>query len=511
MVARPSILADGEAASAAELQTEPACFADLYLDQVVEAVTAGKEEYNLKPLFYAPLATVAAVRYRQEVMQDLEDPNLTKGIESYAQAMHTMREHLALANLLHHRWQQARWFLDAAAIYCRAVAGLSKTLADAALRARGFCALRDYVTAFARSAPFLALVQETTAVQTALAGVQYCLEIKGSTVKVRAWMGEDDFGAEVQEAFARFAGVTARDYRATFSGAPEVNAVEGLILDRVALLYPGVFDQLAVFCARHRNFQNATLVQFDREVQFYLAYGAYVAQFRRQGLPLCYPEVSATAKAGYNRDGYDFALACKLGRRGESLVCNDFALQDPERILVVTGPNQGGKTTFARTLGQLHYLAALGLPVAGRAARLCLCDRIFTHFEVEENTADLRSKLEDDLLRLQRILAEATPYSLVILNEVFSSTTLQDAVALGHALMARLSALDARVVYVTFVDELATFDAKTVSMVSTVAPDNPTVRTYKIVRKPPDGLAYAHALAQKHSLTYAQIKERVGA
>jgi hypothetical protein len=510
-VVRPSILADGDEAGAVELRTEPACFADLNLDQVVEAVTAGKEEYNLKPLFYTRLATAAAVRYRQEVMQDLQAADLTAGIERFAQDMHVMREHLALAERLHHRWQKARWFLDAAAIYCRAVTGLAKTLTDSVLKARGFRALRDTVTAYGRSAPFLALVRETTALQTALVRVQYCLEIKGSTVKVRTWMGEGDFGAEVQKTFARFAGAATRDYRATFSGAPEVNAVEGLILDRVALLNPGVFDELAVFCAHHRDFPDATLVQFDREVQFYLAYAAYVAQFRRHGLPLCYPEVMETAKAGYNLEGYDFALACKLGRCGESVVCNDFALQDPERILVVTGPNQGGKTTFARTLGQLHYLAALGLPIAGRAARLCLCDRIFTHFEVEENTADLRSKLEDDLLRLQHILAEATPHSLVILNEVFSSTTLQDAVALGHELMARLSALDALVVYVTFVDELATFDVKAVSMVSTVAPDNPTLRTYKIVRRPPDGLAYAHALAHKHCLTYAQIKERINA
>ena len=115
------------------------------------------------------------------------------------------------------------------------------------------------------------------------------------------------------------------------------------------------------------------------------------------------------------------------------------------------------------------------------------------------------------MVRVREILRQATGSSVIIMNESFSSTTLNDALVLGTAVLHQIVELGALCVCVTFVDELASLSKTTVSMVGTVVPDNPAERTYKIVRQPADGLAYAWAIAEKYGLSYESLRGRVTA
>lgn len=488
---------------------EPSFFADLNLDQVLESMTAGREEYDLKPFFYAPLRDAAAVQYRHDVLRDLEKCPVFEFVSAFAQTMRRMREHLAQAEKLHYEYQKERWFLDAVEIYCDALRSLEDGIADLELNSRGFQAFREYLSGYTGSDVFTALTTETRALKESLARMRYSVHIRGSRVRVSKYGGEADYSAEVEETFAKFKQGAVKDYRVRFPSWPDMNHVEAHILELVARLYPEVFGALDEYCARHRDYLDNTIGAFDREVQFYLAYLEYIKRFKTAGLPFCYPQVSVRSKEVYAGEAFDLALANKLVPEGMEVVCNDFYLKDPERIFVVTGPNQGGKTTFARMFGQLHYLASLGFPVPGMRARLFLSGRLFTHFEREEDLATLRGKLEDELLRIHGILQEATGDSILIMNESFASTTLEDALVLGTAVIGQIIALDLLCVYVTFVDELASLGESTVSMASMVAPHDPARRTYKVVRKPADGLAYAAAIAEKYGLTYDSLRRRI--
>jgi len=488
---------------------EPPFFGDLNLDHVLESMTAGRDEYELNPFFYAPLHDVAAVRYRHEVLRDLEKNDVCESITAFAEKTRRMCEHLVQVEKRHHALQKQSWFLDAAEVYCEAVRSLAEELARRAVGSRGLQGFRDYLADYCASERFTSLAAETRALKDALSGVQYAVRIRGNRVTVSRYEGEADYSAEVEQTFAKFKQGAAKSYLVRLPDFADMDHVEAQILDRVARLHPDVFEALDAYCGRHRDYLDETIGRFDREMQFYLAYLEYIARFESAGLPFCYPQVSAHSKEVSADDAFDLALANKLVPGCGDVVCNGFYLEEPERIVVVTGPNNGGKTTFARMFGQLHYLASLGLLVPARSARLFLPDRLFAHFEREEDIETLRGKLEDELVRVHEILERATSDSVIVMNESFGATTLQDALFLGTEVMKRIVDLGPLGVYVTFVDELSSLSESTVSMVSTIVPENPAVRTYKIVRRPADGLAYAWAIAEKYGLTYERLKERV--
>jgi len=488
---------------------EPSFFADLNLDQLVAAVTVGREEYQLRPFFYVPLHDGEAVRYRHDILRDLEKEPVLAAVLAFAGQMRQMREQLVQAGKLHYRYQQERWFLDAVASYCAAVSTLTDGLARLDVQSRGFRAFREYLTDYTATGGFTTLVSATRMRYSDLAAVSYSVHIRGNRVRVSRSGEEPDYSAEVENTFAKFKQAAVKDYRVGFRDGPDMNHVEARILDLVARLYPEVYQALDDYCTSHEHYLDPAIAAFDREVQFYIAYLEFIERFRRAGLSFCYPRVSARSKEIRADESFDLALASKLVPGKTAVVCNGFFLSGHERILVVSGPNQGGKTTFARMFGQLHYLASLGCPVPGKNARLFLPDRMFSHFEKEEDITTLRSKLEDELTRIHQILQEATSNSIVIMNESFTSTTLSDALFLGTEVMQRIMRLELLCVYVTFVDELASLIEATVSMVSTIVPDNPAVRTYQVVRKPADGLAYAAAIAEKYGLSCERVKERI--
>jgi DNA mismatch repair protein MutS len=491
-----------------ETPEAPEFFVDLNLDQIVEAITFAKQEYNLKPYFHTSLHDIDAIMYRQEVMQDLESKPLLEKVESFAQKMRAMRQHLATANKLYYKYQKERWFLDAVEIYCKAVQSLDRDLSHLEAKSRGFLAFREYVAGYVASEGFSSLLAQTRKLQADLATVQYSTLVNGNRVTIRNYQDEIDYSADVLATFEKFKQGAAKDYLIKFREGTDMNHVEAQVLEGVARLYPEVFFDLDDFCVRNAGLDE-TIAVFDREAQFYISYLEFITGLKHSGLQFCYPKVSDTCKEVESKEGFDLALARKLAVEESPVVCNDFFLTGKERILIVSGPNQGGKTTFSRTFGQMHYLASLGCPVQGKEARLFLFDRLFTHFEKEEDIRNLRGKLEDDLYRIHRILSEATPNSIIIMNEIFNSTTLKDAIFLGKKVMERIIRLDMLCLCVTFIDELSSLSEKTVSMVSTVNPENPAVRTFKVIRKPADGLSYAVSIAEKYRLTYNFLKERI--
>lgn len=488
---------------------EPNCFKDLNLDQVVSSLIENRDFYNLVGYFRSPLDDRSDIIYRQEIFKDFEVTERREAIESFAKGMRVVRANVAYSRKAHYHVENRRWLLDGIVHYCRCVEEFERFLQDLRPTSTGLQRFSHYLTAYVQSSSYRQLCAQANGVVEGLAKIVYNLWLRGVKVSVAEYDGEADYSAEVARTFDRFRQTDARAATEQKADGHALDHVEAQILDQLTNLFPASFQALEQFCHQHEKFMDALIVRFDREAQFYLAYLDYVRPLRRAGLEFSYPSLPVDNKHELARETFDLALAAQRVLQDEPVVPNDYRLDGVERILVVSGPNNGGKTTLARTVGQLHYLAKLGCPVPGRDVKLLLVDEIYTHFEEKESIATLSGKLQEELVRIRRDFDHATERSLIILNEMFSSTAAHDALFLSRAMLQRIDDLDAIAVCVTFLDELASMSPKTVSMVSTVDPDDPATRTFKVIRQPADGKAYARALAQKYRLTYELLKGRL--
>lgn len=499
----------------AGLTQMPDYFKDVNLDQVVASVLKGQSEYALESFFYTPLKDAGTIVYRQDIMRDMEETELQKQIKQFAKTIFStdkkikdIQNHIGNPESLQNNYLTKGRFLHYAQQYCHAIGFMIDEISTKSLKSAGLAEFQDYLKDYAVSETFVSLSSQAEALKSRLGTVEYCMLINSGSIRVRKYEGQQDHSAQILQVFDKFKQSAAKDYRHELSEEPHAEHVEAAVLNLAATWYKDIFDELDRFCMQYKNFVDEKIALFSREVQFYIAYLEHMQYIRGFGLSFCYPKICTEKEQIKSTDGFDFALADSLLPQRMPVV-NSFTLTPPEQIIVVTGPNQGGKTTFARLFGQLHHLGSIGCAVPGTEASLFLFDNIYTIFEQEEDVKTLSGKLQSDLLRLHEALGKAGPQSLMIINEIFSSTTLHDALWLGKKMMQAITDIGAFAVCVTFLDELASFGPKTVSMMSTVKENDPAERTYKIIRKEADGLAYAIHIAQKYGLTFDALKRRL--
>ena len=498
----------GSIDSSTEAVGEPDFFIDLNLNPIFSYLETSRPQYAFSSIFRVPLQQDDDILYRQTIFQDIEETNVYQSIARFSSSMMTVRDYFAMRDKLFYSSQKQRWFLDGVHLYCKGLKTLETDLDQVHLNSSGMRAVKQYLSSYLSSETFMALQAISTHLLEELTNVTYAISIKGSRITVQHLQEELDYGALIEGIFSKFAKSTGSPASSITPDWPEMNHVEVQVLELVTKLYPELFMQMADFYEQNQQFWDATLLRFEHEVQFYMSYLEYIKGLKMMGLSFCYPQISV-AKVLECEEGFDLALAHQLQLDKIKVVTNDFTLHPDERILIVTGPNQGGKTTFARSIGQILYLASLGMPVSGKYAILPLVDKWFTHFPRAEDMSDNEGKLKDELVRMRNILSRATPQSLIIMNESFSSTTLQDALWINRQVLQRISQINVLCVCVTFIDELTTLGPNVVSMAGVVDTNAPLVRTFQIQRGPASGRSYAVTIARNYRLTYEDLKERI--
>lgn len=502
----PSLLRPPDLPGPGQVPRPPAAFEDLNLFQLLQDLY-GADELGVAPLWYQP-ATEREIHYRQAVVRDLQSPPVRETADRFVRGMRGVWSLLATARRRHHPVQQQLRLVSAILELTQVVEDLARGLDDGAPTSEGFAGVAAAVRAYLVSPGYLRMRDEARTVRAQLARVRFRVEIHGPAVGVGDPQDEPDYAAEVRRTFERFAAVDARVVIERPEARADWDRVEASVVERVATLHPDPFAALDTFTARHDPPVDPLLSNLERELSFYLPVLDLFERLAEHGLTGTLPVVSPDPTLSLPAL-FDVVLAAKQARDGVPTVTNDFSLDGQERIAVVTGPNQGGKTTLARAVGHALVMACLGLPVAaGTTAVVPLIESVRTHFPQAEVPQDESGGLRDEMRRARAMLDGANARTALIVNEIFSDISLPDAIELSGRLLRSVSDARALCVWVTFLDEIVALQP-VVSYVAQVDPHDPAIRTFRVRRQPPDGRAHAMALARKHALTSEAITARI--
>lgn len=167
---------------------------------------------------------------------------------------------------------------------------------------------------------------------------------------------------------------------------------------------------------------------------------------------VCLAEARPAEEAALSGRGlYDVSLALHVG----SQVVGSDVDADGKTLLVITGANEGGKSTFLRALGLTQLMLQAGMFAPAEQLRASLCSGVFTHFKREEDVRMRSGKLDEELQRMSAIADEIHPCGLLLCNESFASTNEAEGSEIARAVVRALLEADVRVAYVTHMYELA--------------------------------------------------------
>jgi len=188
------------------------------------------------------------------------------------------------------------------------------------------------------------------------------------------------------------------------------------------------------------------------ELAFYVGCLNLHDKLAEMGQQVCFPAPVVAGERVHAFAGlYD---ACLALTKGQAVVGNDLNAQHKE-LFIITGANQGGKSTFLRSIGLSQLMMQCGMFVPAQSFRANVCTSLSTHFKREEDAAMERGKLDEELSRMSDIADHTTSNSMVLFNESFAATNEREGSEIASQIVHALLDSNVKVFFVTHLHELA--------------------------------------------------------
>ncbi len=267
------------------------------------------------------------------------------------------------------------------------------------------------------------------------------------------------------------------------------------------------------------------ILTFENQMSFYIGAKKLVEAVRARGLEMCRPKYLPSEDRKMNAKGiFDLSFYIQMvgsnpmGSLKDKIITNECRFDDDGRFFVLTGANNGGKTTYTRAVGIIQVFAQAGLYVPCTECEISPVDYIYTHFPKEEEVGLNTSRFTQECKQFKETVDHATNQSLLLLNESIQSTTPTECVYIATELTKIFRCVGVRGIYATHLLELAKSldklnaevegDTKLVSIVTTVDTTADNRRLYRIVRDEPQEFGYARTIYEKFGVSFEEVKKR---
>jgi len=274
-----------------------------------------------------------------------------------------------------------------------------------------------------------------------------------------------------------------------------------------------------IFAKALRNFEtsihnyytaNTTMfVALLDDIRFLTAGVGFILSMQEKGYAMCKPTVATMGEKKCELEQLYNPMLVKYSVES-TVISNSFAFDEKGRFYIVTGPNHGGKSIFAYSVGMAQALFQLGLYVPAQSAVMSPVSAIYTHFPSSDENNYGKGRLESECARLSEILKELSETDMLLMDECFSSTSGLEAGYIASKVITRIGIIGCCGVFVTHIhdvsQQLDTYNShpknkgKIDNLVAQMEDKEIGTRSYRIIRTTPDGLSYARDIAKRYGM-----------
>lgn len=490
----------------------------------------------------------AVITYRQDVLDDLwRNPDFTRQLQGLLPDIQALDPSHTFVDRRQSSLQEVTWRLTELERFVTCIQGLHAIFTQMGdrLKAAGWQTLRTLVTQTAGNTVYQQLTRELPDMLRTMRskvsvtiGVNLDRQLRPVAATLlsvndqkftAATFLDRLFGKETQpfKGLGPLHTVPDLDAGPLRAGNPQhsrdVNPLMVPLFSDLAQVLETVCRPIARALRHYNGLHSGLLATVSGDMTFYLAAITLMQRLHACGLPLCRPVIAPMRERVCElRQAYNLNLALDYIRQerlqvSEALVTNDVQMGEHGRVCILTGPNQGGKTTYTQMAGVCQVLAQLGLWVPAAQARLSPVDHIYTHYPVEEHETRGKGRFGEEAQRLSQIFAHSTRHSLILLNESLASTNPGESLYIAQDVVRILRRMGARAIFATHLHELAADvealnantpgDSRIVSLIASRRNEGEqdTRRSYKIVPGQPMGRSYAQEIAAHYGISYEQL------